>query len=94
MKSIETFLSDLANQDIKLWMDGDRLRCYAPQGVLTADMQTELKSRRVEIIQFLEQLGSEHLGYVERPSYRPITKFETRGIKLGHGVWDLVYRKN
>jgi tRNA (guanine-N7-)-methyltransferase len=42
----------------------------------------------------LEQLGAEHLGYVERPSYRPITKFETRGIKLGHGVWDLVYRKN
>jgi len=41
----------------------------------------------------LEQLGSEHLGFVERPSYRPITKFETRGIKLGHGVWDLVYQK-
>jgi tRNA (guanine-N7-)-methyltransferase len=41
----------------------------------------------------LEQLHSEQLGYVERPSYRPVTKFETRGIKLGHGVWDLVYRK-
>ena len=41
----------------------------------------------------LEQLSSEHLGYVERPSYRPVTKFETRGIKLGHGVWDLVYQK-
>jgi tRNA (guanine-N7-)-methyltransferase len=41
----------------------------------------------------LEQLSSEHQGYVERPSYRPITKFETRGIKLGHGVWDLVYQK-
>jgi tRNA (guanine-N7-)-methyltransferase len=41
----------------------------------------------------LEQLTSEHLGYVDRPSYRPITKFETRGIKLGHGVWDLVYKK-
>jgi len=41
----------------------------------------------------LEQLHSEHLGYVERPSYRPVTKFETRGIKLGHGVWDLVYQK-
>jgi tRNA (guanine-N7-)-methyltransferase len=41
----------------------------------------------------LEQLSSDHPGYVERPSYRPITKFETRGIKLGHGVWDLVYRK-
>ncbi|MCA2709463.1 MAG: amino acid adenylation domain-containing protein [Microcystis sp. M015S2] len=59
MKSIETFLSDLANQDIKLWMDGDRLRCYAPQGVLTADMQIELKNRRAEIIQFLDQLKSE-----------------------------------
>ena len=41
----------------------------------------------------LEQLSSEHLGYVDRPVYRPITKFETRGIKLGHGVWDLVYQK-
>jgi tRNA (guanine-N7-)-methyltransferase len=40
-----------------------------------------------------EQLHSEQPGYVVRPSYRPVTKFETRGIKLGHGVWDLVYRK-
>jgi len=40
-----------------------------------------------------EQLNSQHLGYVERPSYRPVTKFENRGIKLGHGVWDLVYIK-
>lgn len=32
-------------------------------------------------------------GYAERPSYRPVTKFENRGIKLGHGVWDLVFRK-
>ncbi len=31
-------------------------------------------------------------GYATRPSYRPITKFETRGVKLGHGVWDLVFR--
>jgi tRNA (guanine-N7-)-methyltransferase len=41
----------------------------------------------------LEQLNTKHLGYVERPAYRPITKFEARGIKLGHGVWDLVYKK-
>ncbi|QWD44445.1 tRNA (guanosine(46)-N7)-methyltransferase TrmB [Polynucleobacter paneuropaeus] len=39
------------------------------------------------------QLESHHLAYVERPSYRPNTKFETRGLKLGHGVWDLVYQK-
>jgi tRNA (guanine-N7-)-methyltransferase len=41
----------------------------------------------------LEDLESDHPGYAERPSYRPITKFEKRGIRLGHGVWDLVYRK-
>lgn len=32
-------------------------------------------------------------GYAERPDYRPITKFENRGLKLGHGVWDLVFLK-
>lgn len=30
--------------------------------------------------------------YAERPDYRPITKFEQRGARLGHGVWDLLYR--
>jgi tRNA (guanine-N7-)-methyltransferase len=32
-------------------------------------------------------------GYAERPAYRPITKFENRGLRLGHGVWDLVFKK-
>ena len=31
--------------------------------------------------------------YCERPEYRPLTKFETRGIRLGHGVWDLIFKK-
>lgn len=31
--------------------------------------------------------------YAERPDYRPETKFERRGINLGHGVWDLIFRK-
>lgn len=32
-------------------------------------------------------------GYAPRPEGRPLTKFETRGLKLGHGVWDIVFRK-
>jgi len=32
-------------------------------------------------------------GYAPRPDYRPLTKFEQRGLRLGHGVWDLVFRK-
>lgn len=32
-------------------------------------------------------------GYAPRPDYRPITKFEKRGERLGHGVWDLLFKK-
>lgn len=32
-------------------------------------------------------------GYAPRPDYRPLTKFEARGIKLGHGVWDVIFRR-
>jgi tRNA (guanine-N7-)-methyltransferase len=31
--------------------------------------------------------------FVPRPSYRPETKFERRGMRLGHGVWDLVFER-
>jgi tRNA (guanine-N7-)-methyltransferase len=50
-------------------------------------------------VQMLEVLGNEPQlqntadGYAEKPSYRPLTKFENRGLKLGHGVWDLVFTK-
>ena len=33
-------------------------------------------------------------GFAPRPAYRPQTKFEIRGLRLGHGVWDVVFRKN
>jgi tRNA (guanine-N7-)-methyltransferase len=32
-------------------------------------------------------------GFAPKPGYRPLTKFENRGLKLGHGVWDLVFRR-
>ena len=49
--------------------------------------------------QMLEVLSAEPLlrntaaGYAPKPDYRPLTKFENRGLKLGHGVWDLVFEK-
>jgi tRNA (guanine-N7-)-methyltransferase len=49
--------------------------------------------------QMLEVLGGEPAlentaeGFAPRPAYRPLTKFENRGLKLGHGVWDVVFRK-
>jgi tRNA (guanine-N7-)-methyltransferase len=50
-------------------------------------------------VQMLEVLGAEPAlrnsteGYADKPAYRPLTKFENRGLKLGHGVWDLVFVK-
>ena len=32
-------------------------------------------------------------GFAPKPHYRPLTKFENRGLKLGHGVWDVVFEK-
>ena len=32
-------------------------------------------------------------GFAPRPPWRPLTKFERRGLNLGHGVWDLVFRR-
>lgn len=49
--------------------------------------------------QILEVLEAEPLlkntaaGYAPKPDYRPLTKFENRGIKLGHGVWDVVFER-
>lgn len=31
--------------------------------------------------------------FVERPEHRPLTKFEQRGHRLGHGVWDIMYKR-
>jgi tRNA (guanine-N7-)-methyltransferase len=31
--------------------------------------------------------------YAPRPAYRPLTKFEKRGLNLGHGVWDMVFKR-
>ncbi len=49
--------------------------------------------------QMLEVLSAEPLlsntaeGYAPQPDYRPLTKFENRGMRLGHGVWDLVFTR-
>lgn len=39
----------------------------------------------------LKNTTLEATGYAEKPAYRPLTKFENRGLKLGHGVWDVVF---
>jgi tRNA (guanine-N7-)-methyltransferase len=51
-------------------------------------------------VQMLEVLSAQPLlvnqvdGFAPRPSWRPLTKFENRGLGLGHGVWDLLFRNS
>jgi tRNA (guanine-N7-)-methyltransferase len=47
----------------------------------------------LEVLSAEPQLANTAQGYAPRPHYRPLTKFENRGLKLGHGVWDLVFQR-
>ncbi|MEL4897873.1 non-ribosomal peptide synthetase [Crocosphaera sp. Alani8] len=55
MKTVDEFLSYLYGLEVNLWLEGDRLRCSAPEEVLTPDLTKELQTRKEEIIQFLRQ---------------------------------------
>jgi tRNA (guanine-N7-)-methyltransferase len=54
---------------------------YAEQMLAVCNAEPRLQSASVD------------RGYVARPSFRPPTRFERRGARLGHGVWDLAYTK-
>jgi tRNA (guanine-N7-)-methyltransferase len=45
----------------------------------------------LQVLSAEPQLRNTTEAWARRPDYRPLTKFENRGLKLGHGVWDLVF---
>ena len=47
----------------------------------------------LEVLSTECELQNTAKDYAKKPSYRPLTKFENRGLKLGHGVWDMVFRR-
>jgi tRNA (guanine-N7-)-methyltransferase len=51
-----------------------------------ADQMLEVLSAQPELI-------NTAAGFAPRPDWRPLTKFEHRGLKLGHGVWDLIFER-
>jgi len=69
-------------------------RRLAPGGHLHA--ATDWEDYAHEILATLEAeplLENVAPGFAPRPDYRPLTKFEARGRKLGHGVWDAIFRR-
>ncbi|MFP5273889.1 amino acid adenylation domain-containing protein [Coleofasciculus sp.] len=58
MNTIE-FVNHLRRLDINLFLEGERLRCNAPEGTLTPDLKSEISSRKAEIISFLHQVNNQ-----------------------------------
>ena len=54
----QVLLSHLRQNDVQVWLDGDRLRVNAPKGVLTPELQTALAEHKVEIIALLRTAES------------------------------------
>jgi tRNA (guanine-N7-)-methyltransferase len=66
----------------------------APRGYL--HVATDWEEYAVAILETLRAeplLANTSPGFAPRPEYRPLTKFERRGLKLGHGVWDLLFER-
>ena len=53
----------------------------------------EYAVQMLEVLSSCDSLQNTAADYAPTPDYRPETKFEARGKRLGHGVWDLVFRK-
>jgi tRNA (guanine-N7-)-methyltransferase len=69
----------------------DRL---APGGYLHCATDWEPYAQQMlEVLSAEPALRNTAEGFAPKPHYRPLTKFENRGLKLGHGVWDVVFRK-
>jgi tRNA (guanine-N7-)-methyltransferase len=66
----------------------------APGGVLhvATDWQ-EYADHVLAVLSATPGLENTVDGFAPRPATRPQTKFEKRGIKLGHGVWDVIFRR-
>ena len=66
----------------------------APDGYLHC--ATDWEPYAVQMLQVLQAeplLDNTAEAYAPRPAWRPLTKFENRGLKLGHGVWDLLFKR-
>jgi len=53
----------------------------------------EYAHQMLEVLSAEPSLVNSADGFAPRPEYRPLTKFENRGIRLGHGVWDVIFKK-
>jgi tRNA (guanine-N7-)-methyltransferase len=66
----------------------------APGGYIHCATDWEPYAQQMlEVLSAEPALRNTAADFAPRPGYRPLTKFENRGIRLGHGVWDVVFEK-
>ena len=53
----------------------------------------EYAHQMLEVLSGEPSLTNSVEGFAPRPDYRPLTKFENRGLRLGHGVWDVIFHR-
>ena len=53
------FLNELRRSSVRIWLEGEQLRCKAPKGVLTKDVAAKISARKPEIIAYLKSVNLE-----------------------------------
>lgn len=74
--NLASLLAELRRQDIRIWIDGDRLRCDAPPGVLTPELRARLSASKAELLDFLR--NAEALSRQQRA----IVPLQSQGRRL------------
>jgi len=72
------------------------LSCLKPGGILhcATDWKDYAEQMMAVLSGFPDLVNTSGEGvYADRPAWRPETKFEKRGQRLGHGIWDLVFQR-
>ncbi len=85
---IVKFVNYLRKLDINLFLEGDRLRCNAPQGAITDELKSEMSGRKAEIISFLQQANIQ----TTTTAIAPISRTEQNTFPLSfaqRGLWFL-----
>jgi tRNA (guanine-N7-)-methyltransferase len=83
---------DLVAQLAARLKPGGYLHCATDWQAYAEQMLAVLGQEPLLVNRALQQ-HPDLLGYAPKPDYRPLTKFEQRGLQLGHGVWDVVYER-
>lgn len=73
--TVEELLAEVERRDIRLWVEGGRLRYDAPPGALDDDLRAALRARKPEVIRYLQE---------RRPTWRDCTPAAARVAAAGH----------